>query len=60
MGLMDNIKNKMGDMDIDKMDRDTMMQHYNELSQRDQRGELNDNDRSMLSRLRERLNMGSM
>lgn len=56
MGIMDN----MNDMDIDKMDRDTMMRHYNELNQRDQNGDLDDKGRGMLSKLRERLNMGGM
>lgn len=60
MSIADSMKDKMGDMDIDSMDRDTMMRHYDDLNQRDQRGDLDDKGQTMLSKLKERLSMGGM
>lgn len=53
MGITDKAKDMMGD----NMDRDAMMAQYNELSQQEQSGQIDDQGRERLSMLRSKLNM---
>lgn len=50
MGMMDNIKHKMEDMDMD-----SMRARYEELRRKDENGQLDDKGREELGRLRERM-----
>ncbi len=50
MGLMDNAKDMMGDMD-----KDSMRAKYEELRSKDEAGQLDDKGRDMMNQLREKM-----
>lgn len=52
MGMMDDMKNKLGNMDMD-----SMRAEMEELSHKEEAGQLTDAGRERLARLREHLNM---